>query len=712
MQVISRALLLVVSSLIVSLIYSFGPGGGLSLPKPNEIAKETVIAPFTFDIIRNPEEVQREQNEARRRVLSVFDYDENASQRVYDRLNAIEDLVRPEARLPQRRPDSFPSGEISANAIRILRDSPQLLEEIRFCVDRLLDSGIASVLAVTNLEQVKAYKEKFHLVSVPYLFYDKDYVSFRKLGTETAVPVFGLLPREACIEKEMNRLEKIIANPERLGAVSEVLLHFLSPNVFYNPVETTLRREAEAAKVVTTRGRIVQGTKIAIRGQKLSAESAEALYSLQVARSNGGPAKRNVGEFLSRFLLAMLTFACLELLLRAFFPGLMGKGRELFAFLLVLLCCLALTRGMEIVLPEFGPGWDQHFLRPFLAAPAIAAVLWGIPAGLVMSIVVALCGILFSGLPDIMLPYVLLGGALAAWLYSRITRMRDYAFASAGLAAGLIVLYLAVQIAANETVTLRDSVSVAGGGFMAACLAALSRPFEVIGGVRSRASLAAFSNLSHPLVLRLSVEASGTFQHSLNVANMCAAAAESAGEDPSMCRIAGLYHDIGKILKPSLYWENQDPQVRLQEDEAARAALRSIVLSHVQDGVSLATDYRLPNAVVQSTLEHHGTNPVFDHAEPNSQTEQRAIHYPGPKPSTKISTIVMLADSLEMAVRSRGIQSAAERLVAGNSILRRMLLTGQLERSSLTLDELTRVIESMVLVLRGFQPGATQVSGK
>ncbi len=710
MKRMSRVLLFSAASIALSLLYSFGPTGMFAtVRKEGTISKETVVAPFTFDIMRRPEEIQRDQEEARRKVLAVFDHDEAATQKVYDRLDQLEDLLFPQNRPGRKRPDTLGMLGLSNRSLEVIRQNPRIIEEIRFSMDRLLDSGVIAVVVAANLDAVRAYEARFHVASVPYLLYDKDFCFVRKRGGETVLPISLISPREAAVDKELNRLQKTINSSEILGSVSEILLNYLTPNVFYNPGETVARREAAAAKVPTTRGRIVQGATVVMRGQSLTLEILDALYSLQWARSNQTVKTTAIWDFLVLGATAVLLMTGIAFLLRSFVPAIYNRNADLFAFLLLLVCGLTLMRGTQTILEALRPGLDCPALCPFFAAQAIAALLWGIPGALVMALGVGLSLVLFLELPASFIIFVLLGSALTAWTCARITRSRDYAFLALIMAFGSAVLYglgELGQLLSNRDAWAGNVVSAAGGGLISALLVLGVRPFELITGRPTRIGLSALGSLSHPLLAKLSIEAAGTFQHSLNVANMCAAAAEALGDDRALARTAGLYHDIGKMSRPSQYWENQEPANR-EREAIPESILRSIVLSHVQEGVALASGYRLPDEVAQAILEHHGTNPVLQG--PGTVAEN-ALRYPGPKPTQRMSAIVMVADSLEMAVRRSGAQTTAERLSLGNAIVRDLLASGQLDRSPLKMEELPRIIESMVMILRGYKASTLEPS--
>jgi hypothetical protein len=149
-------------------------------------------------------------------------------------------------------------------------------------------------------------------------------------------------------------------------------------------------------------------------------------------------------------------------------------------------------------------------------------------------------------------------------------------------------------------------------------------------------------NLSHPLLLKLSTGAAGTYHHSLTVANLANKAAKAIEVDSLLCRVGGYYHDIGKLKNPSIFIENQ----KVKQVEISDKKLVKIIIGHVKEGEKLAKEYNLPSEITDLILQHHGTMKY------KTAAGGIALSYPGPKPLTKEAAIVMIADSIEAGSRA------------------------------------------------------------
>jgi cyclic-di-AMP phosphodiesterase PgpH len=182
---------------------------------------------------------------------------------------------------------------------------------------------------------------------------------------------------------------------------------------------------------------------------------------------------------------------------------------------------------------------------------------------------------------------------------------------------------------------------------------------EALFKITTPQTLLELANLNHPLLKRLMMSAPGTYQHSLMVANLAEAAAESIHANPVLCRVGAYYHDIGKIKRPHFFTENQFSGKNPHTSLTPRMS-KMIIIAHIRDGLELAQKYKLPGIIKDFIAEHHGTTLASffyekalqsgDISDPES--EKQNFRYPGPKPHMKESGIVMFADSVEAAVRS------------------------------------------------------------
>lgn len=234
---------------------------------------------------------------------------------------------------------------------------------------------------------------------------------------------------------------------------------------------------------------------------------------------------------------------------------------------------------------------------------------------------------------------------------------------------------------------------------------ALDPLVETFFHLATPAKLLELSNPNHPLLRRLLIEASGTYHHSIIVANLAEAAAEAVGGNPLLARAGAYFHDIGKLKRPLYFKENQIGDNPHEHTNPYVSA--AIVTAHTRDGLIMAQQYRLPQEIQDIIVEHHGDTPVmFFYHKALQEADGQAVdiadfRYDGRRPQSKESAIIMLADTVEAAVRSmhdptpQKIREFIAKLVRGK------LDDGQLDNAPLTLRDITRICEAFATVLNG-----------
>jgi putative nucleotidyltransferase with HDIG domain len=370
------------------------------------------------------------------------------------------------------------------------------------------------------------------------------------------------------------------------------------------------------------------------------------------------------------------------------------------------------------------PDDDRQFLAyvlPVAASPILIAALLETDVAVVVSAIIgALVAFVSALIPDVSL--VTTVGALdtfrilavyglapiaGVYFVHRAERLNRY------LTAGIVVAgvsYLALLStwftdADREVMDLAWMALTAGvGGVSAGILGAGA--FVTVGvlfGVTTRVQLMELSQLNAPLLRRLQDEAPGTFHHSVIVGNLAERAADLVGADPLLARVGCYYHDIGKVLQPGMYIENQmggeSPHEEMTPEESAAS-----IQQHVLRGLELARGARLPARVQAFIPEHHGTRLVTyfyrKAAERDPSVDPATFQYPGPRPQSKETAIVMLADSTEALIRSATERSPGDIDRMVEEVIAERLAEGQLDDSDLTLRDLRTIAESFKSTMR------------
>jgi len=499
--------------------------------------------------------------------------------------------------------------------------------------------------------------------------------------------------------------------------LEELLSPLIVPTLAVDPEKTRERREAARAQVAPVQVSLTKGQVIVAKGDIIEADDLEALREAGLLSSRLRP-----DEVASVALVALLASLALALSLRLFPPGEEAPERRLGALLLVMvLWTLAARFYLGAVLPDV-QGRYLAYLLPIAAAPMLVASLLGTPIGVVaaalMAFLATYAAFYLPGAQGLapgdvlqaiqMLAVFLTAGLVGVFAIHRAERTSRYLLAGLMVAVASFLALLAFwllgpsgRLAEVGWMAMARGV----GGMFSAMLTLAGLIFlGLLLGITTRFQLLELAQLNHPLLRRLQAEAPGTFHHSVLVGNLAEGAAHAIGADALLVRVGSYYHDIGKVVQPGFYIENQlggdNPHAQLAPQESA-----AIIRHHVEQGVELARRHRLPSAVLAFIQEHHGTRLVTyfyrQASQENPQVDPAPFAYPGPKPKSRESALIMLADSVEAVVRSSADRSpeTMDRLVEG--VIAERLSEGQLDDCDLTLRELKVIAEQFKASLRG-----------
>ncbi len=373
----------------------------------------------------------------------------------------------------------------------------------------------------------------------------------------------------------------------------------------------------------------------------------------------------------------------------------------------------------KFLTPEMG--W---LLAPYAFAPLVLSVLLGRNHGLYAAFFVSFwSSVLFTNVDAPLLVISLISGFTAVYLTLQVRSRGKLIRAGLGvgvaiwlasLCFGLIRINLNPPTDNDWAMIGLQSALALGNGIVYAMLVGGALPLlEHLFQITTDVSWLELSDLNHPLLRRMTMEAPGTYHHSLVVANLAEAAGEKIGANATMCRVCAYFHDVGKLVKPQYFTENMSFE-RNPHDDLAPSMSALIIIAHVKEGVDLALKYKLNQHIIDVIQQHHGTSLVYYfyqralqqqedaraggkimniREEDIPEVEEESFRYPGPKPQTKESAIVSLADIVESASRSleKPTPQKVEQLV--NELIEERIADGQLDECDLTLGELRKIAE-------------------
>lgn len=696
------------------------------LPALGEVAEETIIAPVAFDILKSKAELEAERREAMEQVLLVLNHRSDVQKRVRRKFL---DLRASILTLNQSSvPDSVKAPlwstlkkELSDNTISTLLKRPYLLDDALFQAEQSLDVGIPSVALVETEQALSELRDQYNAPFDRYLIYEKDFVTVVRDSQEMTVKVSDIPPEPIVLDNIVRnlRVERMF-DQEALNSLYEILDAYIVPNLTIDGEETARRRQQASRDVLPIKGKVIKDAEIVRKHQEVTPDILQKLTSLHVAlqknEEGGGRAVRILVANLGEVLLVTIPLIFLGFFIKGYHPELMRNPKHLAALACIVVFQLALIRLGLLIVPKLFEGSREmtsvvpEYLIPTAVAAILITLLFDTKLSVLAVVVISIFFGVVLGFSHALFMFSLFGGIAAAFAGRGIRYRWDFfrAMVPISLAYFLFVgiwhligyKFLWLEIVQNLGLSLINVIATTILAMMFVTV------FENVFGIVTDMTLVELSDMNHPLLKKLSIEAAGTYNHSVLVANLAESAAEQTNANPLLARVASYYHDIGKMAKPHYFIENQKADKNVHNKlNPSMSAL--IISSHVKEGLELGKRHKLPPAILSAIAQHHGTSTVsffFEKAleqDPHKQIQEKDFCYPGPRPQTKENAIIMLADSVEAASRSLAASSPKLLRELVKKIIHDKFASSQLDECNLTFQDLDRIIHGFMPVLEG-----------
>jgi len=500
-------------------------------------------------------------------------------------------------------------------------------------------------------------------------------------------------------QRTARRLASLELSTAQTSVVTELAYQFIIATVFPDEEATTAARNDAAGAIELVSRSVARDQRIIRAGELVTETDYELLGELGLLQQEMNWRRMVSMAIASVFLVVLLSAYWLRFQLGRF-----PNGRY-----------LGVLGGLILIFTLLGKIMAANDLLsywfPLAALSLILAVVYDTRFAILVTVLLAgLIGFVSPNSFEVAV-YLAAGGILSILTLKDAQRMA--AFFRAGLLAalGYVIVIFAFWLKsgsdANASEIALPAIYALGNGMLSSALTLAG--FYILGGIFGIVTILQLQDLSrldHPLLRELLRRAPGTYHHSIMVANLAEQAAERIGANSTLVRVSAFYHDVGKMVRPPFFVENQegiDPHSSLDPFTSTR-----IVISHVADGITLARQYRLPFRVQNIIAEHHGTRVVKsfyrkaqEAAGEGIEVDKRPFRYAGPRPSSRESAIVMLADAIDAtstAVRPN-TEKAIEKLV--NTIIEDDILEGQLNTSELSMGDIEQLRASFIETLKG-----------
>lgn len=681
-------------------------------------AQKDLIAPFSFSILRDEKDYARDTAEAKARVFEVFERDTQAVAAQTGRLETFfhrlqEALTIRREALRSVRLHTDRATEDSARFERIAAALDIPFSEREWDVLATLEAGgrlkeMREVLIAIEREFLQA-----GLMDRAKTSMSREQIAVRRGTVEEIIPIDRLYDQTDIVVVMGQGVENRYGTDRPTADIAyKIGITHIVPNIRYSGVATDQALAVAVDAVARTLGYVQENERIVSKHERITPETRLKLESLRRARMDRGWTADTPLQLLGNVVHVTLALFLFTIYLSLFRKRIIGDVRRLglVAFLILLIAFLAyLTRELDVEAPL-----EYLILTP--AASMLLTIIFDSRVGFYGTVTLAVLVAGIRGNDYSVALAAIVAGALAVFsvrdMKNRSQIFRSLVFIFLGYA--LVIAGLGLERSENVTLVLEQwgfalANAVISPVLTYGLLVFLERFFKVTTDL----TLIELAHFNHPLLRLVAEKAPGTYHHSMTMASLAEAAAAAVGANEVLTRVAAYFHDIGKVLKPNYFVENQRG-TRNRHDKLAPRMSSLIIAAHVKDGVALGKEYGLPEEVLEFIPMHHGTtridyfyNKALQLAGTSSdetkidEINEQDYRYPGPRPQTKETGIMMLADAIEAAVRS--VDDPTPQRLQGliDEIFKRRFEEGELDECPLTLKDLTKIKAAFLNVLVG-----------
>jgi putative nucleotidyltransferase with HDIG domain len=638
-----------------------------------EIAPYNIIAPYDFFIPKNEQTLAGEREEIARRIPPVFELDNTVLNEVTLNIDGLERVIDSMRNLP------------------VSRDSIIHLAQRQYA----LNEGVIAYLLRNNHKRI-LLRLRNSLAEI----YAKGIVDLKNADYRIIAITSGIQETVESLDRlySVDEAENIVAMGQR-AEYRSLVQFFITPNITFNKERTDERIDGVFENVPKTKGKILRGEIIAEKHKRVDAGTMEKILALENTYISIG-----TWEIVKSLLFRNILYLAIFFLLFKFDNTTRSKlftGKNLYF--------VGLLSAAYLIIGKITYAANVVYLTPVAFFIFLFALYFIFYVGMFFAFLfAAIFGIVLNSVG--IFTFLFVSGIVAAFssqtIDSRLAFYRPLVYlALANVAA---ILFTDIYLAERGITIFSLGAGVVNSVLVTLSFVLFLPLFERLFDFTTDLTLLELGNLNLPLFKDMAIEAPGTYHHSIIVGNLAEAGARYIGADPVLARIGAYYHDIGKLKKPEYFIENQIG-IRNPHDTLKPQMSALVIISHVKDGMEMAKRMKLPRKVLEVIEQHHGTTMIelfYRKAlEDSADAAQDSYRYPGPRPKTKETALVMLADSVEAAARGeRNITvTKLQKIVKEN--IEKKFNDGQLDDCPITRHDLEQVKTAFMPILTGvFHP--------
>lgn len=649
-SLIYKVFLFIFATLLV--IYFLPKGGQFkyNFQKGKPWQYENLYAPFSFTIKKNEDTLKMEREEIRNNAVPYFEYDSEVEREV------LEDF---QSYLKVKYVDSL----YRTSKSRSERLGEKLISEV-------YENGLTDEIYNYNLDRL----------------------IYLKKGNEIEERTYSQIFKKEKLNKEVRELVEKNNAEDVQALLYNILKDVIQPNVKLNSKLTETAIDAEIKALNPNRGIIEKGGRIIAKGEVVEGDKFQILNSLKAEFDSQIWSKNNYLWLLVGYsMLVMLVFLMLFLFLKNYRPYIYNNNTKVtFIFFNIFLMVFLTTLVVKVHA-------DYVYVVPICILPLILKAFFDPRVGLFVHVLtILLLGFIVPNSFEYMFLQFIAG------IVTILTVSELYKRANLFISVGQITLIYILGYFAFFVIQEGNIQTMEWQNFQYFILCGLATLFahpliyfyEKIFGLVSDVSLLELSDTNSKLLKELSNKAPGTFHHSLNVANLAEASANEIGANSMLVRVGALYHDVGKMLNPTMFTENQANSINSHNELDPKESAK-IIIDHVIKGIEIARKHNLPDRVIDFIRTHHGTSLVYyfykKEGEQEGEANKQDFSYPGPIPFSKETAILMMADSVEAASKSLKEPSSTIIDEFVEKIIDNQMAQGQFLNANITFKEIEMI---------------------
>ena len=656
---ISKISLFVISVILLVLIFPKEGRFKYEFRKGKPWMHQDLIAPFDFAILKSNEEVQEEKE----RVLqNLKPYFRNDLKLVKDK----RELLSQEFEIKWKAK--------TENKKRFEKKKEENLKVCLLVFDSIAQKG---VIELTSQLEENPGETIVNVIT-------ENVVEERTLGEfftiQTAdIFIHSFLNSSRGLETEM--LKNLLENS-------------LVQNIRFDPETSENEKEALLTNISLTRGMVQSGERIISKGELITPAKFQVLESLRLDyEANLGDSTKSFGIMMGQIILMAVALVALLLFILFFRANIYAEGKNLVLILMIILFMVLVTELMV----RFNP--DYIYLIPVCIVPIIISVFYDTRLALFVHLIVI---ILTGSLVPNSFEYIFLQlftGIITILSIVKLERRSQFIFTALMIFTSYSVIYFGMTLIEEGSIqdlVLNYFLLFAGSAILTLFSYPIIFIFEKIFGLITNVTLLELSNTNNKILRELSLKAPGTFQHSMQMANLAEAATYAIGGNPLLVRTGAMYHDIGKTRDPLYFIENQSTGVN-PHDELTYEESAAVIIDHIIGGVEKAKKLKLPEQIIDFIRTHHGTRrteyfyTLAKRDNIDEEVDESIYTYPGPEPFSKETSVLMMADTVEAASRTLKIpdEESINNLV--ENIINKQIESKQYDNADITFRDIKTI---------------------